>query len=234
VAISPTRLALIPSPLAGPSCWRGVEQALRRRGLQGQVIAYGPVRNASWQGAAADRIAAALGVTAGQSVVVVHSGAGRLVPSIVAAAPGAVAKVLFVDAILPQPGRSWLETAPAPLAERLRALAEDGVLPPWNQWFDADPTVALIPDAVVRAAFLADLPRLPMAVLSAPAPDLRAWQAIPCAYLQLSGAYEAEACEAERRGWRVRREAMHHLAMVTEPEDLAAILIEMAGDLAGP
>ena len=193
------------------------------------MIDYGPTRDAGWQGGAADRIAAALGLAAGPSVIVVHSGAGSLVPAIADAAPGLVAQVIFVDAILPHPGRSWLETAPAPLAERLRKLARDGVLPPWNQWFDADPTVALISDAGMRATFLADLPRLPLAVFSAPAPDLTAWQAVPCAYLQLSGAYEAETREAERRGWRVRREAMHHLAMVTEPDELAAILIELAG-----
>jgi hypothetical protein len=198
------------------------------------VIDYGPTRDAGWQGGAADRIAAALGLAAGPSVIVVHSGAGSLVPSIVAAAPRAVAEVLFVDAILPHPGRSWHETAPPPLAARLRALARNGVLPPWNQWFDADPTVALIPDAGMRATFRADLPRVPLAVFSAPAPDLHSWEVIPCAYLQLSGAYETETSAAERRGWRVRREAMHHLAMVTEPEALAAILVEMARRPAAP
>ena len=49
-------------------------------------------------------------------ILVVHSGAGGQAPSILAAMDRA-AGVIFADAILPHPGRSWMETAPPALAE---------------------------------------------------------------------------------------------------------------------
>ena len=228
------RFALIHSPLVGPSCWRDVERSLRLDGHDALAVDYGPIRGAGWYGEAAARIAAGLGDGRGRWILVGNSGAGGLIPSIVEAARGLVSAVVFIDAILPHAGRTWLETAPGPLAERLRGLASDGRLPPWNEWFDADPTLVLIPDKALRAALVADLPCVALAALSAPAPSGGDWEALPCLYLQLSAAYASEAREARRRGWRVCSETMHHLAMVTEPERAGEILVQAARALVAP
>ena len=55
----------------------------------------------------------------------------RLLPEPVAAQAGSPPNV----AILPQPGRSWFDTAPADQGAQLRALAVDGLLPPYDEWF---------------------------------------------------------------------------------------------------
>ena len=43
-------------------------------------------------------------------------------------------------------------------------------------------------------------------------------------YLQLSPGYEAEADAAAAAGWTVARVALHHLAMIAEPDRVAAAL----------
>ncbi|MHB8530009.1 MAG: alpha/beta fold hydrolase [Caulobacteraceae bacterium] len=166
---------------------------------------------------------------AAPTVLVVHSAAGGLAEAIEEAARPAA--TLFVDAILPHPGRDWLATAPPGLARQVRSLAVDGVVPPWTDWFGEGPIAAAIPDEGVRDAFKADLPRLPMAFFTAAAPSFGARMDRPRAYLRLSESYAAEAAEAERRGWRTRREDLGHLAMLSEPDKLARALVETAAAL---
>jgi pimeloyl-ACP methyl ester carboxylesterase len=195
------------------------------RALPGAIaVDYGEVTGPDWYADAAARIAAP--VDSEPWIAVLHSGAGGFAPAL-AAASDRLAGLIFVDAVLPYPGRSWRETAPA-LAERVAALATEGLLPRWNRWFDPDPTPRLLPDAAIRDAFVADLPRVPCAFLDAICPDQRRWEQLPVAYLQLSAGYQAEADEAARRGWPVRRAALHHLAMVSDPDKVAALLIDLS------
>jgi hypothetical protein len=39
-----------------------------------------------------------------------------------------------------------METAPPELADQLRAMATDGWLPPWSDWWGADDLTELLPD----------------------------------------------------------------------------------------
>lgn len=158
--------------------------------------------------------------------LVVHSGAGGHAPSILAAMDRP-AGVTFADAILPHPGRSWIETAPPALAARLRRLAVDGVLPPWNQWFETDPLGTLLHDRRALDAFAAELPRVPLDWLETPAPVVEHWQPPLMAYLQLSPAYDLEAAEAAAVGWPVRRLHLNHLAMLTHPDKVADELVSL-------
>lgn len=160
-------------------------------------------------------------------IAALHSGAGGFAPAI-AAASGRLAGLIFLDALLPYPGRSWRETAPPALVSHLAALTTtDCLLAPWDRWFGPDTLARLLPDPEMRAAFIGDLPRVPFAFLEAGCPDQREWERLPAAYLRLSQGYEAEACEAERRGWPVRRADLHHLAMATDPDKVAALLLDL-------
>ena len=195
------------------------------RALPGAIaVDYGGVAGPDWYQGVDARLAAQ--VDSEPWIAVLHSGAGGFAPAL-AAASTRLAGLIFVDAVLPYPGRRWRQTAPA-LAERLAALATDGLLPPWNRWFDPDPTLRLLPNAAIRDAFVRDLPRVPCAFLDAVCPDQRQWQPLPAAYLQLSKGYEIEANEAARRGWPVRRSSLHHLAMVSDPDKVAALLIDLS------
>jgi hypothetical protein len=181
-----------------------------------------------WYGGVGARIAARC--DGAPWLAVLHSGAGGFAPAITDVAADLVG-LLFVDAVLPYPGRAWTQTAPSALAAHLRRVTKDERLPPWNTWFASDPTPALIPDAAARAAFVGELPRAPLAYLDAVSPAGTAWARLPAAYLRLSPAYEDEAAEAQHRGWPVRRLETHHLAMVSEPDMVAAALSELAASL---
>lgn len=210
------RFALVPSPFTGAEAWRPTAEA-----LPGAVaIDYGGVSGPDWYDGAARRIAAAMGE--GPWIAVLHSGAGAFAPSLADAAPD-LAGLIFADAVRPHPGRSLREVDPDFVAY-LAARAEDGRLPPWNRWFDADPLSRLLPDEAAREAFAADLPRTPLAFLDAPAPLSGAWERMPGAYLQLSRRYAPQAEWAESRGWPVRRTALNHLAPATHPAEVAGHL----------
>jgi len=204
---------------------------LERLGCAAIAVDYGGVAGPGWYGGAAARIAAALPGD-GPFMLALHSGAGAFAPSLAAALGKRAAGFLFVDALLPHPGKCWLDTAPPALAMRLRKIVEHGVLPPWVDWFGPGVLDALVPDPALRTAFSAELPRLPFAYLEAVAPIDEVWETLPSAYLQLSEGYAAEAVEAARRGWPLRRERLHHLAMLTHPDRLAPILAEMMQELA--
>jgi hypothetical protein len=116
-------LVLVPSPFVGASVWRAVAEV-----LSGAIVAdYGPIASAHPYEAAAQRIVGP--VDTAPWIAVLHSGAGGLAPSVAARASQLVGLV-FIDAILPYPGRAYVETAPPALAARLRQLTTDGLLPP--------------------------------------------------------------------------------------------------------
>jgi hypothetical protein len=214
-----TRLVLVHSPFVGPSAWRATAARLP----DALAVDYGGVAGPDWYGGVAERVAAQAGEA--PWVAVLHSGAGGFAPSL-AAASASLAGFIFVDAFLPQPGKSVIASAPPEFAERLRAVTTDGRLAPWNRWFDVDPTERMIPDPAARAAFVADLPRTPFAFLEAVAPEDDAWTRLPSAYIQLSRTYAGAAARAAARGWTVRRERSHHLAMASDPAWVADLILE--------
>lgn len=246
-------LVLVHSPLVGPLTWEPVAERLRRAGrvvivpsLAG-VTDDGPSYYRRLAGRVADEVARA--GADGRVTLAGHSGAGALLPAIaeaiarrgedgagrgegasggtVGAGRGEVCGAVFVDAILPHPGQTWFDTAPAALGEHLVGLARDGRLPRWNEWFPAEAVSALLPEAGLRERFAADLPELPLAYFYETAPQVACWPPAHCAYLRLSEPYDEFADEADRLGWPVRRENSDHLAMLTQPDRVAATLDRM-------
>lgn len=193
------------------------------------AIDYGGVNGPDWYDGAGARIAKAMGDA--PWVAVLHSGAGGFAPAIAEAAPD-LGGFIFIDAVMPYPGRSCLENAPAALVERLRGVVTGGRLAPWNEWFDQDPAARLIPDAVQRAEFLAELPRVPFAFLEAVCRDGDEWECLPAAYVQLSAGYDHEAAQAEARAWPVQHAHLNHLAMLGEADKVAHLLTEASKSLA--
>ena len=223
---------LLHSPLLGPLAWQGVAAELRRRGHAADAPAWPPllgVVEGYYEGLTAG-LADALASSPDALLLVAHSGAGALMPALAARLGARVSGVVYVDAILPHPGRSWFETAPADLREQLRAGALMGELPAWDAWWPPGALERLVPAAGQRAALVAELEPLPIGYFeeTAPATPLSA----PAAYLQLSGAYDDESQVAARSGWPLVRLPLHHLAMLTNPEPVAAALESLAQRLA--
>jgi hypothetical protein len=176
----PPRFVFVPSPFVGAGSCRATAAEL----VGATVADYRPLKGPDWYEAVARRVAAQAGE--GPWTAVLHSGAGAFAPAL-AEASGSLAAFVFVDAVLPYPGRTCLENAPDSLAAAMRRLCgADGRLAPWNLWFPEDPLPRLIPDAAARAAFEADLPRVAFAFLEALSKPSSAWEALAAAYLQLS------------------------------------------------
>ncbi len=222
---------LVHSPLLGPRSWSDVAAALEARDHRATVP---DLRNGDdWEGelwrAHASTVAAALSPGTGRDAwFVAHSGSGPLLPAIGAVSPFPPAGCIFVDAALPHPGRSRFEALPAPFVDRVQAMATEGRLPPWSDWFPDDLVAEHLPDPSRREAFIADLAPVPVRLFEERMPDVAGWDGVPCAYLQLSAAYDDERRAAEARGWPVRRVDGNHLWPVTHPETVA----DLIGDLA--
>ncbi len=168
----------------------------------------------------------------GQPVILIgHSGAGPLL-----AAAGAISRqargYVFVDAGLPIPGQSWMDTVPAELAAQVRDMADaDGWLPPWSQWWGDEVLAELLLDPRLRQDFAAGCPRLPLAMFRETHPAAPLWPDAPGAYLQLSEAYADEAAKARKLGWPVAEQPGHHLTLLAEPGVVAATIRELLDQL---
>jgi hypothetical protein len=77
-----------------------------------------------------------------------------------------VAALVFVDSFLP-PASGSVRLAPPGLMDQLRALAGDGVLPPWSSWFGEDAMRELVPDDRLRATLKEEMSRLPLSYFEA-------------------------------------------------------------------
>jgi hypothetical protein len=221
-----TAFVLVHSPVTGPTTWRWVAAELTAAGHQVCVPAVGAV--SSWQEFA--------GSVAGQvahdddAVLVGHSGAGPLLPQIAARIGAGL--LIFVDADIP-PEAGEASLMPAEILAGLRAMAVDGLLPPWSEWFGPEVMGELVPDAERRALIAAELPRLPLSYFEAcvPAPVGRA--AASGGYILLSAeAYGGQAEAAATRGWPVIELPGSHLDIVTRPETIATAIAEIATRLA--
>jgi hypothetical protein len=126
------KFLLIHGPPVGPATWQWVAESLT---LAGHDVVVPDLRQAAVSGHAAavvrDAVAACLSDT---DVVVGHSGAGLLLPSIVNSLSMPVRpRLVFVDAAIPDcEGEARLGPA---VVDLLRPLAVNGVLPPWSVWW---------------------------------------------------------------------------------------------------
>lgn len=226
---------LVHSPLVGPLTWEPTAESLRQLGHLVLVpsLAAGTDGGPPYYRELARRVISAVTEACLESPVVIagHSGAGALLPAI--ADEVDVHAAIFVDAILPHPGLSWFDTAPAELRQHLLDIAHGALLPRWNEWFPADALSALLPEAGLRQRFAGELPELPVLYFEERAPEVPSWPPARCAYVQLSEPYEEFADEASRKGWPVRRENADHLAMLTRPGQMAEILDQLAKVLSG-
>jgi hypothetical protein len=221
------RLLLVHSPLVGAGTWDLVAADLAGRGCDVSVpdltetVVTGPPYCL--------RQAAVIARSASDqpTILVGHSGAGPLL----AAAGTIIEQVrgyIFVDAGLPIPGQTWMDTVPPELAAQVREMADDdGWLPPWPQWWSERTLAGLIPDPAARRHFAAGCPRLPLGMFEEVHPPAPRWPDAPGAYLLLSEAYEDQAARARELGWPTAELMSHHLAPLTDPAQVTQSLRQL-------
>ena len=197
-------IVLVASPFTGPFAWERVAAVLRERGRQVAVHGTGETVD-------------------GPVVLVGHSGAGAHLPALATSLPN-VERAVYVDALLPHPGRSWAQTVPDELVERLESRAVDGRLPPWSQWWGEERLRSLLPDDALRARFVRECPAVPVTKIHEVMPDV---PEPPSVFIQLSAAYEPETAAARERGWPVVVLDLQHLALLTDPELIADALLDV-------
>lgn len=220
------KLVLLHSPLVGPATWKAVAPLLRARGHDVALPDLTPImaEDGPYYPALAEAAASAI---TDPAILVVHSGAGSLVPAI--AALEAVKGAVFVDALLPHPGESWFGGVPEQLGSQLRGMAKNGKLPPWHAWWPKGAMEKLLPDRDAGATFLAEQHELPLAYFEEVVPEIPL--TTPSAYLRLSEAYDADAEAAENAEWPVLRLNVHHLAMLSHPQPVAEAILLLGGQL---
>lgn len=167
-------------------------------------------------------------------LLVGHGASGPLLPQIAFARQAAghpVSGYVFVDASLPRTLRTatlldLMEAAdPVASARLAQTLTEGGRFPDWSERDLAD----TLPDHGDRALALASLRPHSLDFFTEPLPLPEDWPDAPCAYVQLSDGYATEARSAELRGWPVRVVHGHHFWALTQPRELAAAIVEIAG-----
>lgn len=233
--MSRPRLELVHSPLTGPSFWAGVHDTLWAGGWRAHLArlpAPEYVHPPYW-------LTHAAGVAAGLAedepvVLVAHSGAGPLLPAIGRLArnrehPPTIAGYVFVDCDLPRDGCSRLDLFDDPdAADALRRHSTGGWIP--QPTFEQLRT--LLPDEHRRAAFVAELPRVPLAMYEEIISVPDDWPEVPCGYLSLSEHYPSSVERARRLGWTNHRLSGGHLAPTAIPAAVAAVLTDLVSRLA--
>lgn len=210
-------ILFVHSPLVGPSTWAASAQLMAGRGFGVRVpdltgITHGPPPMWRILVQAAVDAAAALN---GEVAIVGHSGAGAFLPAIATGLDRRAVSLLFVDAVLPPP--SGVHETPASLQELLDEQTVDGRLRRWLEWWSDEVVNELVPDANERAALLDDMPSLPRSFYEEAVPVPDGWTDRHCAYLKLSGGYDAEFADAGERGWTREELDADHLAIRTQP-----------------
>jgi pimeloyl-ACP methyl ester carboxylesterase len=223
--VSPT-LLFVHSPVVGPSTWTYTAEVLQENGFSCIVPDLTVLATTSPPYYPNYATAAAAAVDDGTEpvIVVAHSAAGALLPAIAEAVGDRTHAAVFVDATLPQPGRSWFDTAPPGQEAQLRGLADHGLLPPWHEWLSRAALEELVPDPSRRRRLIAEIARMPLAYFDEPAPPARFADSVACAFLRLGAPFDRAADKAERLGWWVARRNWDHLRMITAPEEVADLI----------
>nr|BFE48810.1 hypothetical protein GCM10017745_22370 [Saccharothrix mutabilis subsp. capreolus] len=228
----PATTVLVHSPYLGPASLRPLADALAAHGHPTLLLDLRVTVNAAPVhqriiGVFADAVEDSL--VEGELVLVGHSGAGPLLPAFADALETPVAGLVFLDAELPTPGRSWRDDAPAERMAHLKAISRDGLMPRWDTWFAPEVLSAMVPDVRLLEEIVGEAPEVPLAFLKEPRPTV-SWTG-PCGYLQLSEAYADAAAGARALGWPVRSLDAHHLAAAATPEPVAAAVAGLVADL---
>jgi pimeloyl-ACP methyl ester carboxylesterase len=221
-------IILVHSPFLGPASLRPLADALAAHGhpavlldLRPSIVS--PPVHQVLLGVFADVIADA--ELSGPVVLAGHSGAGPLLPAMADTFEEPVTGLIYLDAGLPTPGKSWRDTVDPALYTALRDRTREGLLPRWHLWFPDHPLETLVPDPVLRAEIADEAPEVPIAFLKEARPDVE-WPG-PAAYLCLSSAYADDLQRAKDLGWPAAKLDLTHLAPATDPEPVAEAILQL-------
>lgn len=164
-------------------------------------------------------------------ILVGHSYSGMVVSGVAVRAPERLAMVIYLDAYLPDAGQSEEDLWPAEMRAAIQADAatSGGLRPP------PPPSLLGVSDPAELEFINARLTPHPMATYQQPAPPDNPKSAalrrafIQCTVGQAVPVFSQFAAKARARGWPVRELETGHMAMLTAPNETAALLLDAAG-----
>lgn len=216
-------LALLPSPLLGPSVWEPAARVLTDQGWTTTTCT--PVATARTPHGVLDAFIADLPAD-DDLVLIAHSNAGAYVPAVMGRHRSVVGAV-FVDAVLP-PARGHVPLAPPAFLDFLRPQTDDdGLLPVWTDWWGEADVAALFPDDETRRRVEREQARLPLSYFEDQLQVPEGWDDRPAAYLAFGDTYGPERDDAERRQWPVTTIQGDHLHLLNDPTQVATALIAL-------
>lgn len=217
-------LVLLPSAFLGATAWEPVAERLRTLGWPVTTpVVTRPIRTP--EDVARSYLAA---LPVGRELVLIpHSNAGLFVPGL--ASRRRVIASIFVDAAMP-PKEGLVPLAP-PALHRLMAekADEDGLLPPWTEWWEEDDVAALFPDRETRRRIEREQPRVPLSYLAGSLQVPAGWTSLQCAYVAFDDTYDEERQRATGSGWAVRMLPGRHLHLLVDPPAVAAAITDLLG-----
>jgi len=229
-------IILVTGPLVGASSWAPTADRLRAAGARVHVpdVLAGPGGAPSWS-AWTSHLADLVSVDE-ETILVGHSSASTLVADLATKMP--VRGLVILDRDIP-PASGSPPPVRATLRDFIAGLAdEDGLLPPWSQWWLKDRRRAqlvgidaLALDSQSFESFEKSLPRMRLSWFD-DVIDLAPWDHVPAGYIQVSAIYDHAAEEALRRAWPVRRMQGTHLHPTLKPDETAAAIQAVCRELA--
>jgi pimeloyl-ACP methyl ester carboxylesterase len=155
--------------------------------------------------------------------LVAHSFAGYVAAGVLARRPHRIRTVILLDAVLPQPNRSWFDVMGGDVEAFMRSIAVDGAVP----WFTREQLDQLYPAHGITAADFAWMrPRLraqPIATYARPAitrpTDPRRLTYVRCLRTTPPAAPEIDPDRTLDAG---------HWPMITHPEETATVITELS------
>jgi hypothetical protein len=218
------RFFLLHSPVVGPTTWKWVSEELQGMGHEvGILVISPPATFRGWEEVVEEVVAQVTGQD--DAIFVAHSGAGPLLPTIVDRSKTRGSSMVFVDAGIPATA-AITPLMPEVLLQQLSAIAVDGLLPPWSEWFGPDVMASLVPDSDKRELIEIELPRIPLSYFYGSVPPVRKWPADRNGYVLLSDGYLDDAEEARRRGWPVVQLLGEHLDLITKAPEVALAVVQ--------
>lgn len=233
------KFILIHSPLVGPFTWYTVARSLQERGhttIIPRLLDNADITAPYWQqevSSIVDQVE--LQTLYPPTILVVHSGAGPLLPAIIDALNQQIALCVFVDAGLPSEGSQCrLDLMYAEDDEWAAAFeAELKLGATYPNWTD-EQLATIIPDAAIRQKLIDDVQPHGTGFYTEPIPTPDRWKSVPCAYLGFSETYRPYFEKATQQSWQTRWIAAHHFYMLTNPTEVSDTLIAFSNAILEP
>jgi len=215
-------IILIHSPLVGPSTLTPTADALTELGMRCHVPS--PINKGDelprwrdWTSTLIDELP-----MTNHAVIVGHSMGGLLAARL--ASELAAAGVVCLDANIP-PETGYTPTVDPAFHEFVKSLPhDDGLLPPWQDWWPVDAFGEAHISPELKLRILNEIPRLQLGWFD-DAFDMPNWADTKKAFLRTSPIFIEEANKASALGWSVVKLRGTHMHPTIQPDETAEAII---------